>query len=191
MDTIFDEHLQSGPVGVEINRLVEHASLEYFVSGDAAEAITIPVHCGSYRCISAVLAMALADDRLVDEGGISVVSRTTVAAEAVGNGLATVRCDLYLLGLTLRDDKAVTRYNDVEAIHRAGVVPAVIAVAESLKLSFSPCKLRLLLLESYDVPFSSVCRRTERGSCRRGIVRRAFCLMDNKMISLGFAWRKL
>ena len=191
MDTIFDEHLQSGPVSIEIDGLVEHASLEYFVSGDAAEAITIPVDCGSYRCISAVLAMALADDRLVDGGDCFVVSRTTVAAEAVGNGLATVRRELYLLGLALRDDKAVTRYNDVEAIHRAGVVPAVIAVAESLKLSFSLCKLRQLLMESYDVPFSSARRRTGCESCRRDIVRKASCLVDKETSILGFARAKL
>ena len=69
MDTVFDEHLQSGPIGVEIDGLVEHASLEDFVSVDAAEAITIPVYCGSYRYISAILAIDLPHDRLVDGEG--------------------------------------------------------------------------------------------------------------------------
>ena len=80
----------------------------------------------------------------MEKGGF-VLSRTTVATEAVGNGLSTVRRELYLLGRALRDGKAVARHNDVEAVYGAGVVPTVIAVAESLELSFSLCKLLPLL----------------------------------------------
>lgn len=135
MDTILDEHLQPGSVGIEIDGLVENPSLQDFISVDAAEAIAVPVDCGACTSIVPRVSDVYAiEDRQVHVEGSLTLSRTTIAAEAVGNGLAAVRCELDLLGFALRDDKAVTGNNDVEAVYGAGVVPAVVAVAEGLEL---------------------------------------------------------
>ncbi len=48
MDAVLYEHLEPGPVSIEVGGLIEHAPLENLVPVNATKTVTIAIDCGTY-----------------------------------------------------------------------------------------------------------------------------------------------